>query len=182
MKILLDSIAAASRVGPKARSPRAAKASTSPAASGASGPTIVRAISRRTASPASASKSSGEHARQVATEAMPGLPGAQNGVVVRSSCARAHASACSLPPDPITRTDIAPLHRRASRRGELECSCFTVVAAKKTAIGFVVNVSHPEEYAKWVLNVRVLIMRDSRSQGNPYFTGEGWIEFRPEGS
>src|SRR5579862_4273259 len=172
MKILLDSIAAASRVGPNARSPRTAKASTNPAASGASGPTIVRAIPRRVASPASVSKSSGEHGMQVATEAMPGLPGAQNGVVVRSSCARAHASACSLPPDPTTRTDIAPLHRRASRCGELECSCFLANAAKKTAIGFAINVSHPEEYAKWVQNVRVLTAATTGSPGNQYCTGE----------
>src|SRR5690349_8819207 len=157
MKTLLDSIAAASRVGPKTRSPRAANASTRPAARGASGPTIVRSMSRRKISPASVSKSNGEHGIQLATEAMPGLPGAQNGVVVRSACARAHAKACSLPPDPTTRTAIPPLHHRASRRGDSECSGFTVAAAKKTANEFDLNVPQPEESAKWDTNVRVLV-------------------------
>src|SRR5215471_4592342 len=99
---------AAARVGPKIRRPAARNASTIPAASGASGPTTVsptwlsRAKATSSCSPSTATLvSSG-------SSAVPALPGATNTFATRGDAAIFHASACSRPPPPMTRTFTPP--------------------------------------------------------------------------
>jgi hypothetical protein len=67
---------AAACVGPKMRSPRARKRSTTPAASGASGPTTVSATFSAAAKPASASRSVIATLRSCGSDSVPPLPGA----------------------------------------------------------------------------------------------------------
>ena len=98
------SICAASRVGPKIGSRSARKWSTIPAASGASGPTTVSETPSRRANVARASNSVTEMGRQVASSAMPGLPGAAYSVSAGLSFLNRHARACSRPPPPTIRT------------------------------------------------------------------------------
>src|SRR3954453_3594449 len=78
--------------------------STTPAASGASGPTTTRSTSSSTAAPTMPSTSSAPTSRQrTPSRAMPALPGA----AIRSGCCglrmSARTSACSRPPPPTTR-------------------------------------------------------------------------------
>ena len=77
MKAFEPSRRAAAAVGPKARSPAAAKRSTSPMVSGSSGPTTVRSIACSLAKRRSLFRSSAETGTHSATRAMPALPGAQ---------------------------------------------------------------------------------------------------------
>ena len=67
----------AAALGPKTRSPRAAKTSAMPPPRGSSGPTMVRSIAWRTAHSAQAAKSIGSSATFSARVAVPPLPGAQ---------------------------------------------------------------------------------------------------------
>src|SRR6185503_12107434 len=103
-KSLDDSSCAAARFGPKMRKPASVKASTTPAASGASGPTTVRWM------PSFFAKSSSSGTAVAATfsrpfsVAVPPLPGATNTFCTRGLCASFHAIACSLPPLPMTRS------------------------------------------------------------------------------
>src|SRR5664280_1838216 len=94
-KILLPSRRAASAFGPTMRKPWERKASTTPATSGASGPTTVRSAPTRRAA------SRGSPGTQVATRAMPGFPGHAN-TSTPGDCASFQHKACSLPPLPIT--------------------------------------------------------------------------------
>src|ERR1039457_368311 len=94
-KILLPSRRAASAVGPTIRSPRARKASTTPATSGTSGPTTVKSAPTRSAA------SSGSPGTHVPSRAMPGFPG-QASPPTPGDCANFQHIACSLPPLPIT--------------------------------------------------------------------------------
>src|SRR5690606_4077830 len=105
-KALLPSSCAAAAVGPKMRRPAARKRSTTPATSGTSGPTTVRATSSSRASCSRPSRSSTLTAalRQRASVAVPALPGATITSDTRRDCASFQASACSRPPEPMTRT------------------------------------------------------------------------------
>jgi hypothetical protein len=76
-QLLLDSISAAARVGPSARSPRACSASTIPSASGSSGPTTVRSMRCPAAQSASRSISRAPIGTSSASWPIPALPGAQ---------------------------------------------------------------------------------------------------------
>src|SRR5512135_330538 len=94
---------AAAWVGPKIFSPAARKASTTPAARGASGPTTVRTIfSARAKSTSSATPVTGTLTTP-SSRAVPALPGATNTLVERGERASFQARACSRPPLPITR-------------------------------------------------------------------------------
>jgi hypothetical protein len=75
-KALEDSSCAAALVGPNTRSPRARKVSTTPPASGASGPTTVSTIFSATAKSASASWSVIATLCSRLSSAVPPLPGA----------------------------------------------------------------------------------------------------------
>src|SRR6266545_1202588 len=97
------SILAAALVGPNARCPSASNSSTRPFTSGVSGPTTVRSMDSRWTSSKMLRTSSGSTGTQVASTAIPGLPGAAN---IRSTVgfwARRHTTACSRPPPPTTR-------------------------------------------------------------------------------
>ena len=97
---------AAAWVGPKMRKPRARNTSTMPPASGASGPTTVRAIFSAWAKSASASKSVSATLCSAGSAAVPALPGATNTLCTFSDVFNFHASACSRPPPPMTKTFI----------------------------------------------------------------------------
>jgi len=60
---------------------------------------------------------------QVASSAMPGLPGAQNSASHSGEAAIVQHSACSRPPDPITSTRI-PFSLKAGRKFAARCLCF----------------------------------------------------------
>ena len=87
--------------------PSCAKRSTTPATSGASGPTTVRSASTDSARARQAPGDPSPAGKQVATRAMPGLPGAAKSRSTFRLCARRHARACSRPPPPMIRTFIA---------------------------------------------------------------------------
>src|SRR5215813_13897686 len=97
---------AAALVGPKIRRPRARKRSTTPAASGASGPTTVSWIRSRAAKSASSASSVIGTFSTPASRAVPPFPGATYTFWTRGLCASFHASACSRPPPPMTRSFI----------------------------------------------------------------------------
>src|SRR3984957_15459720 len=92
--------------GPKQRRPSLRKRSTSPATSGASGPTTVSATSSffAKASNPSMSFSTTSALRTPGSRAVPALPGATMTSPTRLDCLIFHASACSRPPEPMTRT------------------------------------------------------------------------------
>src|SRR5882724_9902065 len=117
-RALLDSKRAASLRGPTTFSPRLSNVSTSPAARGASGPTIVKSIFDASANDASAAPSLTLIDTHSAICAMPALPGAQNSCK-RSLDVRCNAQqiACSLPPDPITRIFMFFLETRRAVSG-----------------------------------------------------------------
>src|SRR3954466_11223013 len=102
-----DSSCAAARVGPKILSPASRKRSTTPAASGASGPTTVSWIFSFFANATSSSISEAATFSTPASVAVPPLPGATNTFCTRGLAASFHASACSRPPLPMTRTFIS---------------------------------------------------------------------------
>src|SRR5690606_29192911 len=95
---------AAALVGPKIGRPAARKASTTPAASGASGPTTVKATCSRLASSISTGMSVIGAFCSSFSAAVPGLPGATSTRVTLGDWASFQASACSRPPEPMTRT------------------------------------------------------------------------------
>ena len=100
---LLDSSAAAARVGPTIGRDTAANASATPALSGSSGPTTVRSTPSRSAIATSSSgrvRSAGTH---LAIGAIPGFPGAHTRVTSARPEVSAQAIACSRPPPPMTR-------------------------------------------------------------------------------
>src|SRR5687768_12001104 len=98
--------------------PRARTGSATPATSGASGPTTTRSMSSDDARAATAAPSIGSTSCRVATAPMPGLPGAAWTSLTPGSRDRASASACSRPPEPITRvfTDDDPIGAGAPPR------------------------------------------------------------------
>src|SRR3990172_1265317 len=97
---------AAARVGPKTRRPRARKRSTTPAASGASGPTTVSwTFSRATKSASSPWSVMGTFSTP-GSRAVPPFPGATNTFWPRGLGASFQAIACSRPPPPMTRSFI----------------------------------------------------------------------------
>src|SRR5258708_1339758 len=100
---------AAACVGPKILRPALRKASTTPLASGASGPTTVSTM--RSASANDTRSGIDVNATLVSSDssAVPALPGATKTLPTRGDCAIFHASACSRPPPPITRTFNASL-------------------------------------------------------------------------
>src|SRR3954471_448124 len=101
-----DSSWAAACVGPKMRSPALLNASTMPSARGVSGPTTVSAmVSRRANAMRAAAPETGAFSRP-GSVAVPPLPGATNTFCTRGLCASFHASACSRPPEPMTRSFI----------------------------------------------------------------------------
>src|SRR5512134_3382821 len=102
---------AAARVGPKMRKPCSRKVSTMPLASAASGPTTVRLIPSALAQSASASLPSNATLTRCWSRAVPPLPGATQTFCTRGDCASLHASACSRPPEPTTRTFISLFER-----------------------------------------------------------------------
>src|SRR6185369_13365871 len=101
-KSLEDSSWAASLVGPKIFRPRARKTLTTPAASGASGPTTVRWILFCSAKSARASGSVRLRFSSSCSRAVPALPGATYTFCRPGVLARRQAMACSRPPEPIT--------------------------------------------------------------------------------
>ncbi len=104
VKALLPSNCAAWRDGPMQGIDAASMASAMPATSGASGPGTTRSISLSCANATNAGKSITPIGTHSATWAMPGLPGAHQSFVSSGLAAIAQHSACSRPPDPITRT------------------------------------------------------------------------------
>src|SRR5690242_805493 len=108
-KSLELSSCAALRVGPTIASSAARKASTMPAASGASGPTTVKPICSRCANATSAPVSDSGTLVRSGSSAVPPLPGATKTLAARGDCAIFQAIACSRPPEPITSTFTARL-------------------------------------------------------------------------
>ena len=112
---LEDSNRAAFRFGPQMRNPLAWNKSTTPSASGLSGPTTVSAAFFSSAkasregrsSAAMPAHSTAEPLRARLSRAMPALPGAHHNFVMRGDCANFQTSACSRPPEPMTKTFIA---------------------------------------------------------------------------
>jgi hypothetical protein len=100
-KTLLPSSCAAARSGPTIFRPRARNASTTPATSGASGPTTVRSA------PIDSAAASKGGARRHNGQARPDCPPCPDCPAPRTpvpgDCANFHTSACSLPPLPKTR-------------------------------------------------------------------------------
>src|SRR5690606_25699710 len=115
-KALLPSSRAAAAVGPKMRWPAARKRSTTPATSGASGPTTVSATPSPVASRSSPSMSVAATStlRHLASVAVPALPGATSTSVTRDDWASFQARGGSRPPEPMTSTFMGgTLDRRA---------------------------------------------------------------------
>ena len=106
-KALELSSCAAALVGPKIANPSARNASTTPLASGASGPTTVRSMALVLANCTSAALSTCVMLAVFGSFAVPALPGATNTALTLFDCASFHAKACSRPPDPMTNTFIA---------------------------------------------------------------------------
>src|SRR6516225_517310 len=96
---------AAARRGPKQRKPASAKASTMPATSGASGPTMVRSTrsARASCRRARISSAATPTLRTRGSLAVPALPGATSTSATRAAAAHFQASACSRPPPPTIR-------------------------------------------------------------------------------
>src|SRR5437588_9846 len=86
------------------RAPAARNASTTPAASGASGPTTVSAACSARASATSCLVSVIATLVSPASSAVPALPGATKTFPTRGERAIFQASACSRPPEPMTST------------------------------------------------------------------------------
>src|ERR1700731_251876 len=94
---------AACLLGPKALMPARARSSTSPAASGVSGPTTTRSTALRLQKSITAAWSAMSSATHSASRAMPALPGAHHSFVTSGEAAIFHAKACSRPPEPSRR-------------------------------------------------------------------------------
>ena len=116
-KTLDDSNCAAFRFGPQMRKSFFWNKSTMPSASGLSGPTTVSSTFFSCANASSFGKSSAPRfthstgAEFFASRscAMPALPGAHHSCVTCGDCASFHTSACSRPPEPMTRSFIKKL-------------------------------------------------------------------------
>ena len=106
-KILLPSRRAAAAPGPTTGSPWDRKRSTMPSTRGSSGPTTVRSMERSRANWVNPARSSTASGTFSAMEAVPPFPGAQKTLSTREERQIFQASACSRPPDPMTRTFIA---------------------------------------------------------------------------
>src|SRR5512139_42906 len=103
-KSLELSSCAAAFVGPKIARPSARKRSTTPAASGASGPTTVSATSWSFASFTRSATAVASTFSTPSSRAVPALPGATRTFETRGLRASFQASACSRPPEPMTRS------------------------------------------------------------------------------
>ena len=101
---------AAAAVGPKTAMPRAAHSSASPAARGASGPTITASTASVVASAIRPAMSATATGRHVASKAIPGLPGAASRIALGYSCLMRHASACSRPPPPTSKSFMTAIY------------------------------------------------------------------------
>src|SRR5512132_322187 len=99
--------------------PASSSASTSPATSGASGPTTTRSIPSSLAAATSPSTVSAPMLTLRASSAMPALPGAQNRSGSLGERASARMIACSRPPPPTTSTFMPRALRRSKRAREL---------------------------------------------------------------
>src|SRR3989442_8147821 len=106
-KSLEDSSCAAALVGPNIFRPASRKASTTPAASAASGPTTVMWMLCFFAKATSSGISEIATFSRPLSLALPPLPGATNTFCTRGLCASFHAIACSRPPEPITSSFIS---------------------------------------------------------------------------
>src|SRR3954451_11952306 len=96
---------AAGAVGPKAAIPASPSASTTPATSGASGPTTTRSTPSSRAvrtTPSTSSACTGRHG--ILSRAMPAFPGAASSSGRCGLRSSARTIACSRPPPPRTRT------------------------------------------------------------------------------
>jgi hypothetical protein len=94
---------AAALVGLKMRRPRSRNASTTPAASGASGPTTVAWISSFSAKRTRSAIALIGTLKTPSSRAVPALPGATYTRETLADCASRHAIACSRPPEPMMR-------------------------------------------------------------------------------
>ncbi len=106
MKAFEPSSCAPAPRGPKHFKPAASKVSTMPPTSGTSGPTTVSATRSFLATSMSAAKSVTARAtlRVFGSPAVPALPGAHSTSLTFGDCASFHASACSRPPLPMSKT------------------------------------------------------------------------------
>ena len=103
-KALLASMMAALARGPKAGMPASSRASTMPMARGSSGATMTKSMWCSLAQATMPGTSVALTSTQVATWAMPPLPGAQNSSVTLGDWASFQQMACSRPPLPTTST------------------------------------------------------------------------------
>ena len=108
-KTLLPSRIAARLLGPKQAMPRASSASTAPSTRGSSGATTAKSTSLSTANATMPAMSVAAMSTQVASRAIPPLPGSAYSVVTSGFLARALTRACSRPPPPTTMTFIGAL-------------------------------------------------------------------------
>jgi hypothetical protein len=99
---------AAARLGPKTRSPASRSRSDTPAARGASGPTITKSMAFSSAKVASSPPSRMSMSAHSAIVAIPALPGATISRSHLGFCSTAQASACSRPPPPRIRMFMTP--------------------------------------------------------------------------
>ena len=97
------------------RNRSAMKRSTMPAASGSSGPTTVRSMRFSLAKRSKSGRSLAGMATFSASCAVPALPGAQNIRSTSGDCFSFHTSACSRPPEPMTRTFTAMIQTSENR-------------------------------------------------------------------
>ncbi|MCY1534913.1 hypothetical protein D9M68_702970 [compost metagenome] len=120
MKALEPSSWAAPAVGPKMSRPRERNRSTTPATSGASGPTMVSCtfFAAKSASCSSASTSMATFSH-LASVAVPALPGATKTFSTRGSWATFQARACSRPPLPMMSTFMGVLLNSSGPAGSL---------------------------------------------------------------
>src|SRR3954462_4141779 len=95
VKPLEPSSRAAALLGPNDLIPAAARSSTIPAASGASGPTTTKSTLLVRQNAITAAWSATSSAIHSASLAMPALPGAHQSLVSSGDAASFHASACS---------------------------------------------------------------------------------------
>ena len=95
---------AARRLGPKARMPSCSSRSTRPPTRGTSGPTMTKSTVSRWQWATISSKSSTLISTHSARLAMPPFPGQHLSRVAKDDRATPQQSACSRPPEPMTKT------------------------------------------------------------------------------
>ena len=113
---------AAALVGPNIFRPAARKSFTIPSANGVSGPTMVRYICSRCANAIRSAVAMMSTFFTPLSSAVPALPGATYTTCTLAACAKRQASACSLPPPPITKIFIVPPKTYKNKRGKKICS------------------------------------------------------------